>query len=69
MTLDMECSQLTPDERLAEKNRIIMILETQGPSWDAYSQKEEEFLDQMKMALTVSPKQLAWLRAIKDKML
>ena len=67
MTLDFESSQLTPSERVEEKDRIIKIIEDLDTN--LLSQTELDFVTSIEAATVVSPKQLAWLRRIKDKML
>lgn len=66
--LDYEASQLSPAERLEEKERIIKILMQQAFVEDL-SEREQQFVEDMRVVTVVSPKQLAWLRRIKDKLL
>jgi len=67
MTLDFEGSQLSPDERVTEKNLIMRMIE--GASQDTLSERETAFLSDMELAIVVTPRQLAWLRQIKDKVM
>ena len=68
MTLDLVISTLTPEERVAEKNRILKILESLSGS-NNFSERELDFMSDMEDATRVSPKQLKWLRDIKEKYL
>jgi len=56
----------TPDERRAEADRIIKIL-NQFVSADSYTDTELRLLENMDGGTPVSPKQLLWLRDIKTK--
>jgi hypothetical protein len=63
----------TADDRRSEAKSLLKII---GESRDLLEQKEEAFIEDMISALsdpdeegTVSPKQLFWLRDIKDKYL
>jgi hypothetical protein len=53
------------DDRRAEADRILIMLE-HGPEM---TQKEQKFTERMALGGFVSPKQLFWLRDIKDKYL
>lgn len=64
---DLSESALTPDERVAEKDRIMSIFIDIG--YSNCSQKEREFLNQMRTARFVSVKQLLYMRDIKDRCL
>jgi len=58
----------TADDRVSEKNTIVKIIEEAGV-FDAMTSKEQDFLADISDAQQVSPKQLFWLRDIKDKYL
>lgn len=58
----------TADDRRNEASRIIQIL-SEGIEFNDMLQKEQDFVGQMQMGSIVSPKQLFWLRDIKDKYL
>lgn len=63
---DLSESTLTPDERLAEKDRILRkLLERVSP--DQLEENERKFIWQMDNAKSVSPKQIFWLRDIAEK--
>lgn len=55
------------DDRRAEADRILDILRVICD--DDYTPKEAAFIEDMARGGTVSPKQLFWLRDIKDKYL
>ena len=57
----------SPEDRRSEADRILKILE----DVDAvqFTTKEDKFIGQMRDDVPVSPKQLFWLRDIKDKYL
>ena len=57
----------TADDRRSEADRILKILDSEPQ--DHFTQREQEFMEQMQQGGTVSPKQLFWLRDIKDKCL
>jgi hypothetical protein len=67
MPLDYSFSTLTPDERVAEKDRILDMLKSN--SEEDFSRNEWTFICDMESAQSCSPKQLLWLRNIKDKYL
>lgn len=56
----------TADDRRAEADRILIMLE---PVAYMLTDKETEFVDRSSLGGSVSPKQLFWLRDIKDKYL
>ena len=60
-----ECT-LTADERLAEAQRILTIIEREPE--DHFSRREQDFIAQMNDATFISVKQLFWLRDLKDKL-
>jgi hypothetical protein len=57
----------SPEDRRNEADRILKILE----DVDAvqFTTKEDQFIGQIRDDVPVSPKQLFWLRDIKDKYL
>lgn len=57
----------TAEQRYDEAQRIVEMLT--GVDVDKFSQQEIDFIHQIENAKTVSPKQLFWLRDIKDKCL
>jgi hypothetical protein len=61
----------TADDRRAEASRILSILSKNGVDSSVMSPREQGFYEQMADDETqpVSPKQLFWLRDIKDKYL
>lgn len=59
-------STQTANERRDEADRLIQMLEGFE---DAMTDKEKTFLSQMHGSVPVSPKQLFWLRDIKEKYL
>ena len=59
-----ECT-LTADERLAEAQRILKILDSEP--MDHFTQREQDFIGQMGDARFVSTKQLFWLRDLAQK--
>ena len=63
---DLSGCTLTADERLAEKDRIMAILDREPE--DHFSRREQEFIEQMNDATFVSIKQLFYLRDLKDKL-
>ena len=56
----------TADDRRAEANRILKLLEGHD---DRMTAKERAFVEDMDNDWDVSPKQLFWLRDIKNKYL
>ena len=56
----------TADDRRAEADRILKILDAEPQ--DHFTQREQEFMEQMQQGGTVSPKQLFWLRDIKGRL-
>jgi hypothetical protein len=58
----------SPADRLEERDRILKIFED-NETFGQLTQKEQEFIESIGTALAVSPKQLFWLRDIKDKYL
>ena len=60
-----ECT-LTPDERSAEADRIINMLEGYESE---FSQNEKSMMAQVEATGNCSVKQLFWLRDIKDRIL
>ena len=57
----------TPSDRRAEADRLVKIISENGLS--QLEPRELDFVMQMDADETVSPKQLFWLRDIKDKYL
>ena len=60
-------STQTPDERRAEADRIIEIIESCIESMDMLKPREYNFFCEIQGNCPVTPKQLFWLRDIKDK--
>ena len=56
----------TPDSTRVEADKLLAIIEDFS---EQLTPKEASFVEQMGDAETVSPKQLFWLRDIKDKYL
>lgn len=56
---------LTADERFLEAARILRIIG--DDSIDQFSQREQEFLEQMGDSKFISEKQLLWLRDLLGK--
>ena len=54
----------TPDTRRVEADRLLKIIEDMS---EQLTPKETAFVEQMADSKVVSPKQLFWLRDIKDK--
>lgn len=59
---DLSQSTLTDDERWAEKNRLVKILEDAG-----VNDSQRQFIEKMKRAAFVSVKQLFYLRDLASK--
>lgn len=62
----------SPDDRRSEADRILKLLEDEcfdALAVTAFTTKEDTFIGQMREGGPVSPKQLFWLRDIKDKYL
>ena len=62
---DLSESTLTADERLAEAQRILKILDREPE--DHFTQREQDFISQMSSATFVSVKQLYYMRDILQK--
>lgn len=58
----------TADDRRAEADRIISMLIHAG-CYNQMTEKESDFVQRIESNVPVSPKQLFWLRDIKDKYL
>jgi len=66
---DLSSCTLTADERRAEADKIIKMLDN-GGVFDQLTQREADFIDGIDNASSqISVKQLFWLRDIKDKYL
>lgn len=63
-----ECT-LTPDERVAEKDRIMLIFGEQNFVIEHMTDVELGFIKKIEFSPIVSVKQLFWLRDLKDKYL
>ena len=57
----------TAEDRRAEADRILKLFDNLGI--EGMTAKEQEFIDDMDFGGEVTPKQLFWLRDIKDKYL
>jgi hypothetical protein len=66
--LDWQGSQLTADERLSEARRLLDLITHEGTP-DTFTDTERGFLEDMDTAEAVSPKQLAWLRRLRERLL
>lgn len=64
--LYQDSGHATADERRAEADKLLKIIEGYGVEM---TPKETSFVEQMADSETVSPKQLFWLRDIRDKYL
>lgn len=64
--LYQDSGHATPDGRRVEANKLIKIIEGYGIE---LTPKETAFVEQMADSEYVSPKQLFWLRDIRDKYL
>jgi len=60
---DLSSCTLNADERREEADRLLKIID-----YDACSQREKSFLEQVQDGIPISVKQLFWLRDIKDKL-
>jgi hypothetical protein len=58
----------TNEERIAEKDKIVDMIDRQV-DWESMTDNEQRFIEKITDAQYVSPKQLFWLRDIKDKYL
>ena len=58
----------TADDRRAEADRIIQIL-SEHISFEELAPNEQKFIASMQEGGAVSPKQLFWLRDLKDRCL
>ena len=58
----------TADDRRAEADRIIQIL-SENIEFEELAPNEQKFIGNMQEGSAVSPKQLFWLRDIKDRCL
>lgn len=58
----------TPEDRRSEADRLVKIISEQA-GLSALTPKELDFVAQMDEGGSVSPKQVFWLRDIKDKYL
>ncbi len=62
-------STLTADERVAEKDRIMVMFSEKDMVLDHMTNSELSFIRKIEDSSFVSIKQLYWLRDIKDKYL
>lgn len=63
-----ECS-LTEGERLAERDRIVLMFEGKEQAFEHMKENELAFLKKIEFSPFVTVKQLFWLRDIKDRYL
>lgn len=63
-----ECT-LTAEERLAERDRIILMFEDKPAGLDHMKDNERVFVKKIEFSPFVTVKQLFWLRDIKDRYL